>query len=146
MSGALAVICSASGPGFSTPFPGGGLWYAHTTTPNAVGTLTFNADGTITFNPSASTGGSPTDLSSGAPTRWATGAMSGASVRATVNSGGALDSGTVGSWLTLSGPQVWTRQRTSPGFNISNVTFDFSLDGGASVAASLTIDFEAGVS
>jgi hypothetical protein len=66
-------------------------------------------------------------------------------VRATVTSG-SVTSGTVGSYISIgSGGSnaTWTRNRTTIGTNTCTILFEFSLDGGSTVATSKSITLTA---
>jgi len=100
---------------------------------DATARITFNTAGTCTFLPSGSGGWHNT---APAPTGW--------SIRRTVNSG-ALTTDAGAGWLALSSNRSFGCTETAIGTRLANVTFEFSSDGGASVAGSRTVAFDATV-
>lgn len=79
---------------------------------------------------------------------WTKGSVTGLGAayecRATLNSGSALSSGTVGSWLTLSSANQWTQSRsTSTGITNSNLTIEIRDVATSTVLASATVTLQA---
>ena len=79
---------------------------------------------------------------------WTKGSVSGLGAsyecRATLNSGSALSSGTVGSWLALSSTRSWTQSRSSStGVTTSNLTIEIRDVATSTVLASVTVVLQA---
>ena len=98
--------------------------------------ISFNADGTIAFVGN----GDSNDSSGTGPFFWATtpAAGVGASVyiRATVTAGSALSVNSAVGWTLLSTALNFRNGSSTTGIRSSTITFDFSLDGGASIVTS----------
>ena len=119
-SGGIVVNPLASGMS-STDKPAG---------TSSLGQISFNSDGTITYLNNVIAG----------PTAWATSPAAGVGsavyIRATVTAGSALSVNPASAWTLLSNAQAFKNGPATTGARSSTVTFDFSLDGGASIVTS----------
>ena len=113
----------------ATPLASGVASKDAVTGTSSLGQVTFGSNGTITYLGYVS-----------GPTAWATNPAAGVGsavyIRATVTAGFALSTNPAIAWTLLSADQAFKNGAGTSGSRSSTVTFDFSLDGGASIVTS----------
>ena len=118
-----------SGSVVVTPLGSGAASTDAVTGTSALGQVAFNSDGTITYLGYVS-----------GPTAWATSPAAGVGsavyIRATVTAGSVLSVNPAVGWVLLSSSQAFKNGPGTTSSKISTVTFDFSLDGGATIVTS----------
>lgn len=119
----------ASGSVVVTPLASGTSSVDAVTGTSSLGQITFGSGGAITYLGYVS-----------GPTAWATSPAAGVGsavyIRATVTAGFALSVNPASAWTLLSINQAFKNGPGTSGSRSSTITFDFSLDGGASIVTS----------